>query len=200
VEPCGGMKNSIAEKVISLADGTKIKSNSFIASYQSLCEFFQDKTYLNGGDVICGCHMVYGWMPTIVELNEIEKRLNEIVRIVNVAKTEGKISNEDLKGLSSFINNSLVGASKFLHFSNPNAFTIWDSRVYQFIHNESAYQYRISDIDKYREYEEIIHTIELHTRFADFHEQINHKIGYAVSSKRAIELVMFLNSKIPIVT
>ena len=42
---------------------------------------------------------------------------------------DGESSKEDLKKLKLFINNSVVGMSKFLHFSFPDEYPIWDSRV-----------------------------------------------------------------------
>ena len=44
-----------------------------------------------------------------------------------IDKSKPKQDNDD--SLTSFINNSIVGTSKFLHFSFPEYFPIWDSRV-----------------------------------------------------------------------
>ena len=55
--------------VFELEPGTEILADDpYIASYPHLLEFFEPKNSFTVGDVVCGAHMVYGWMPTILEL------------------------------------------------------------------------------------------------------------------------------------
>jgi len=45
-----------------------VADDSYIVSYPHLLGYFSAKTSLGAEDVVCGAHMVYGWMPTILEL------------------------------------------------------------------------------------------------------------------------------------
>ena len=81
-----------------------------------------------------------------------------------------------------------------LHFVAPHKYAIWDSKIYKFIYEEKPHNYRVNDVGKYIEYLELLEELEKEDAFGGFHKSINMKIGYDVSSKRAIELVMFLNS------
>lgn len=85
---------------------------------------------------------VYGWMPCILghhgnmgyRIGE-DNSDNNINRIdENIGNSVGKFCNskekkEDFERLKSFIDNSWVGLSKFLHFLRPDRYAIWDSNV-----------------------------------------------------------------------
>jgi len=68
------------------------------------------------GDVVCGAHMVYGWMPTILELNG---DLEAAAQTLNEAKAGRDITAQKITKVAATINNSFVGASKLLHFVAP---------------------------------------------------------------------------------
>ena len=114
---------------------------SYIESYKPIAEVFEclieqddDKKWLIGG-----ASLVYSWMPTalilhichkdkaICSLKEIKKRLQNLEQ-EPLDKICSQISNE-IALLRNCINNSISGTSKFLHFSFPEVFPIWDSRV-----------------------------------------------------------------------
>ena len=84
--------------------------------------------------VVC-VHIVYGWMPTILDPLGVSKAVDEnpkrLLHVLNAARsaTEPKLNEEDFNLLRGFANNSTVGASKLLHFLNPCVYPIWDSRV-----------------------------------------------------------------------
>ena len=79
-----------------------------------------------------GRFMTYGWMPTILdelgELDDVSKEGN-LVKYLNKAKHHKKerLNIREIEHIASCINNSVVGASKLLHFINPNVYAIWDS-------------------------------------------------------------------------
>ncbi len=83
---------------------------------------------------VAGATAVYGWMPRIFG------RLNDYSAFADVLSDLRRAStcSEALKIVASssrsedvlrFVNDSVVGTSKFLHFLNPSAIPIWDSRV-----------------------------------------------------------------------
>ena len=140
--------------------------------------------------------MVYGWMPTIltVDFDQKDLDLEGAAALLMNARDKGKISDVDIIRLRDLINHSLVGASKLLHFIAPESFAIWDSKVYSFVHEKPPYHYRINDIKNFRDYMKNLESIKSDSRFNEFHNSVNVKIGYPVSALRAIELVMFLNA------
>ena len=88
----------------------------------------------------------------------------------------------------------MVGVSKLLHFTAPNVFAIWDSKIYSFVFEEKPHNHRVNQLAKYREYMSRLDQIKRRPGFQAFHESVISKVGYEISSLRAIELVMFLNS------
>jgi hypothetical protein len=151
---------------------------------------------LSESDFVCGAHLVYGWMPTVLNLNPggIQITLKRGAEILTVAKNTGLVADTDLQLLKNLVNNSLVGASKLLHFLVPESFAIWDSKIYAFVFEEPAHNYRVNQVSKYREYMHELERIKGRHGFDSFHESVQSKVGYKISALRAIELVMFLNS------
>jgi hypothetical protein len=185
--------------VFSLEPTTIISPDaSYIVSYPYLLSYFANKPLLGAEDVVRGAHMVYGWMPTILDLypnaNKID--LDTAAQLLTKAKVTQKLDQDEIKKLACLVNNSLVGATKLLHFVAPFSFAIWDSKVYSFIYEEKPYNHRVNKVDKYFNYLEKLRELQKDTRFTVYHSSINAKVGYDVSALRALELVMFLNSPI----
>ena len=183
------------KSVFELEPLTQIIRNSYILSYPYLVGYFE-KDVFSVADVVRGAHMVYGWMPTILELNPdmAAGGFGEAARVVTQARSTGIISDRDLTVLSEVINNSLVGASKLLHFAAPHHFAIWDSNTYSFVFGERPHAYRLNKVDSYRAYLKKLTDLQSDSRFKSFHESVNTKIGYDVSPLRALELVMYVNA------
>lgn len=144
-----------------MADRSSSNLKSYNASYDALCKFFAKADFSSDSDaVIQGVHMVYGWMPTIINLTKSsnvideasgafnQQALKEIGRIMQEAKkakredynSENCSNNifnsksktgakSDFEKLVMFVNNSVVGSSKVLHFCNPEVFPICDSKI-----------------------------------------------------------------------
>jgi hypothetical protein len=172
------------------------KDVSYLLSYPYLLNYFSTKSSFTPEEVVCGAHMVYGWMPTILELSPEKSNieLSEAAGILNTVKDTGTLSNSQIEHLSRLVNNSLVGASKLLHFISPRTFAIWDSKVYSFVYTEKPHNYRVNDISKYLHYLELLNRYQKDDRFRTFHASVNKKIGYTVSPFRALELIMYLNA------
>lgn len=172
------------------------KHNSYILSYPHIINYFAAKEApFCPEDVVCGAHMVYGWMPTVLDLYPKKINLSDAAKLLNKAKANGDLTNEELMQLASLINNSLVGASKLLHFVRPDKFAIWDSKIYYFVYQKKSHHQSISNVKKYREYLNKLEQYRKDTRFKSFHSSVNSKIGYDVTELRALELVMFLNAE-----
>lgn len=172
------------------------KNDSYLLSYPYLLNYFASKHTLTPEEVVCGAHMVYGWMPTILDLYVKESNIDlpTACNILNELKVAGTLTDLEINQLSCLINNSLVGVSKLLHFISPQKFAIWDSKVYTFVYKEKPHNYRVNDVLKYRQYLKLLRQYQQDSRFSAFHVSVNNKIGYEVSPFRSLELVMYLNS------
>jgi len=171
-------------------------NNSYILSYPSLLEFFVPKATFTIGDFICGAHMVYGWMPTALDLYPSTPHigLQRGADLLTKAKAAGVLSDDEIEELAQLVNRSVVGASKLLHFVAPSVFAIWDSRIYRFLLRQRAHHYRVNEVSTYRTYLGRLRKLRGDPRFPVFQASVNDKLGYDVSDLRALELVMFLNS------
>lgn len=158
-------------------------------SYRQFIVFFQNCNEITNHEFIIGAYFTYGWMPTMLHL---EDDISNAVKIVNTAKIGNSISDNDMESLACAVNGSFVGASKLLHFINPRVYAIWDSRVYRYLYGEPPYQYRLESMIKYKEYLSFINKIEENARCEQLLDKISSEIGYTITSKRAVELVMYL--------
>ncbi|MEK7854917.1 MAG: hypothetical protein AAB288_02420, partial [Acidobacteriota bacterium] len=166
--------------------------------YPYLIDYFASKPSLSAGDLVAGAHMAYGWVPTILDLypNQSGVSLDAGAELLTKAKQNGFLDDSEISALASLVNNSFVGASKLLHFVTPDNFAIWDSRVYFFLHAQRPYASRVNSATNYREYLKTLSDLRRDSRFPGFHTSINRKIGYRVSTLRALELVMFLGGSV----
>lgn len=175
-----------------------LADDSYIVSYPHLLSYFAAKTTLGPEDVVRGAHMAYGWMPTILELYPDPAKIDlaAAADILDKARQNGTLSDPEIGQLADLVNNSLVGASKLLHFVAPDSFAIWDSKVYAFVFNERPHNYRVSQVAKYRSYLDQLSTLQKDPRFNQFHSSVKRKVGYTVSPLRALELIMYLNAPV----
>lgn len=182
--------------IFSLIDSQPINPDApFIRAYPHLLSYFAQLHEINASNVVCGAHMVYGWMPTVLSMcfgNE-DDALIYAASILNRVRQNADITALDIKSLSRIVNNSLVGTSKLLHFLSPGKFPIWDSRVYRFVHEMEPHHYRVNNIDSYLDYMGNIHALVDNCNMIDLQTKIETQIGYKITPVRAAELVMFVN-------
>lgn len=163
-------------------------------AYREFIRYFAQLTRITVHDFIISAHFTYGWMPTIVTLRN-PSAYAEVAEILNAAKVGRIISSQDLLHLSVVVNNSLIGVSKLLHFIRPNKFAIWDSRVCKFIYGRSISESRDDEIKRYMAYLDNCDRLANHSDFYSVCIDICDKIGFEVSPFRAIEWVMYTQSK-----
>ena len=175
---------------------TIMQEDSYILSYPHLLSYFSSKERFATEDVVRGAHMAYGWMPTVLDLypETLNNDLATGADLLTKAKSTGALADAEVEQLARLINNSLVGASKLLHFVSPQHFPIWDSKIYAFVFQEKPHNYRVSQVSRYRQYLAQLAQLQKDSRFTSFHSSVIRKVGYQVSELRALELVMFLNA------
>jgi hypothetical protein len=186
------------ERIFDLEPSIAIQHpDSYLESYPYLCAHFSGKAVIEPADVVLGAHMVYGWMPTVLGLNMYagaEASLGEAARLLNAARRRD-LGRDELLVLKGLVNNSIVGASKLLHFVEPARYPIWDSRIFAFVHGKLGHAYQVNSVDAYVSYRRDLLALASHVRFASFHAAVNAKVGYPVSALRALELMMFLAAR-----
>jgi hypothetical protein len=173
-------------------------SDSFLLSYREFIAYFANQEVITSHNLVIAAHFTYGWMPTKLRFRfqsqNPEEELLAAAAILNNVKSGRLVEAKQLRLLRDLINNSLAGASKFLHFVNPHLFAIWDSNVYRYINGEDPYHYQLNRVENYFAFLENCNEITLDDRFKQVHISINGKVGYDVSPLRAVELVMFMSS------
>ena len=129
-------------------------------------------------------------MPLKLELQKQD--FPTAVSILNDVKRGSLIAESELQLLRDMLYNSLVGASKLLHFINPHLYAILDKRVYKYINGEEGPN-QLNGPVNYLAFLENCKDIISDERFKQVHTSMNKKIGYEVTPYRAVELVMFMN-------
>ena len=168
---------------------------SYVRVYPAFLSFFRERKVISRDDFVIGANFTYAWMPTILDLNGDDRHWDFLAELLTQAKAKRITDKKKLAFLARIINNSLVGASKLLHFANPREHAIWDSRVYFYLNNEKGYAYRMNKEDNYINYLTICEQISGWEGVPDAVTSISNKLGYQVTPFRAIELTMFVNGK-----
>ena len=160
-----GIDNILKGKTDAVIKRNVKRYNSYEFSYPFIAEYF--KCLIEQDDakkwLIGGASLVYSWMPTALILHTNQK--NEAICSLKNIK-ENKTRAEKIKNMKKMlldkdcssivnailplrncINNSIVGPSKFLHFSFPKIFPIWDSLVANAVY-ECEYRGSIFTADK----------------------------------------------------
>ena len=190
-----GISNSkiTFEKFANAADkcGYEIDAPYHVA-YQEFLRYFKRLEQITEHEFIIGAHFVYGWMPTMLTLGRSKSEYIIAVDILNAAKMGYMLKEHEFMLLRSFVNNSLIGTSKLLHFINPDKFTIWDGRVCNFIYGvRVADSAPLTEVKRYLAYLENCANLITDDRFTRIYTLICEKIGYKVTPYRAVEWVMY---------
>jgi hypothetical protein len=143
--------------------------------------------------------MAYGWMPRVLRLDPdyIESAVLTL-RSAQVA-TADDWSTVPIGDLALCLN-SVVGASKVLHFTNPQMFPIWDRKVERFRQGTDS-QHHMNQGRNYLNYAHEIHAIarapEFEAFFTAFSEAFRARlealgiVPYQLTAVRAIETAAF---------
>lgn len=167
-------------------------SSSYLASYPYMLKFFDGIDVIRLEHLVIGSHMVYGWMPRILnlELGEQQKSID----CLNKVKNGRRLNRDEVLVCKSQINNSYVGLSKLLHFVNPKEYGIWDNHVARYVLIEPKHD-STNSLELFLLYQEFICELAGDERFNPIHELVQSKLGYYISGLRAIELLFFEESR-----
>lgn len=184
--------NLTIERLVNDSKKFEIKEEDkhYIKSYPYLLDFFKRKESFTESDIVQGIHMVYAWMPTTLKKIDWEQ-LPFVVATLNELKSGTYLHEGQLDILKISANNSMVGASKLLHFIGPEQYAIWDSKVVKYITGNKS-SFGVDSVENYILYLDRLYQLNEDPKFAEIQREVNGKIGYEVSKLRAAEVVMFL--------
>ena len=168
------------------------KKDSYLRTYPHFIKYFKSIDQITEHNLVIASHFVYGWMPTIINLDLTQK--DKIIALLNTVKNGHLLTPSELELLKKAINNSVVGLSKLLHFINPENYAIWDSRIFRYITGKKS-DYGIGNVEYYMDYLLKIKEISKNEDYLSFHDRIAKKCGYEIHPTRAIEIVMFETDK-----
>jgi hypothetical protein len=184
-------KEFTIEYFILKAEKLQINSDThYLRVYHHLIDFVKSIELYDHKAFVSIAHMVYGWMPTILECN-FSSDDNYSMYIKNI--NSGDCSIEFLNIMKSKINNSIVGGSKFLHFINPEKYAIWDSKVYKSLFGKKGNNNSINNIKNYIQYNLHLRELCQKEEMDRIYSILTEKkyIIERVSKMRALENVLF---------
>ncbi|MFA6857234.1 MAG: hypothetical protein WCR31_08505 [Treponema sp.] len=175
--------------------------------------------------IIALAHMVYGWMPTMLRMNEEQEKDSEYSicshpdyfwkKIDDGTFFDNKEGSEWYKffaALQKTVNNSVVGASKLLHFIEPELYAIYDLRVYKsIVKPEEKISYgKVNKIENYLAYNKKLLDLTVDEKNKDKLERMRNELKYKgfipsdseiaaseikeVSFMRCMELCLYLET------
>lgn len=162
---------------------------SYHLTYRHFLKFFQNKDTMTAQDIIIGMSFTYSWMPTMLSIYSDEGNLELLLPYFNKAKKGEELSVEEIDKLKSAINNSVVGLSKLLHFINPLAFPIWDSRVFRYLFGRLSD--KISEPSSYFAYREFMYEVVKDPLVSVITEEMSQKLKYKITGIRSLEFCMY---------
>ena len=172
-----------------LADAKKLGSQDdhWSRSYRAFLLFFERLDFIAPDDVLIGVNFVYGWMPTMlkkVNLSNLERAADVLTSV-----KKGKILDiGELNLIRSVTNDSVVGASKLLHFVNPYNFAIWDSKTCLYTHTKG---YLVDRSSTYISYLDRCRYLSKLPGFKEFFDIVKGQFPFSISPMRALDVVMF---------
>lgn len=154
--------NNLAERILSIVKESNFplddkRTDSYLETYSYFVKYFKKLDKITYHDAVIGAHAVYGWMPTVLTLHDgdSEKKKTEIVELLNDVRASKALDGTHLEVLKAWMNNSIVGVSKLLHFINPEMYPIWDSNINGVLFDDWRYD-QTNDVQPYLKYQEVM--------------------------------------------
>lgn len=148
----------------------------------SFSETLHDK---DASDV--GVILTYSWMARGLLKADSLQNYSRARTVLDHAKASGEIDHRGLEMVRSYVSESMIGASKFLHFLRPDRFAIWDTRVAQAAYGR-GYDY-VNSIGNYLKYLECIRATRVSEEVKSILSPV---LGYEVTDLRMKEFALFV--------
>jgi len=171
------------------------RSKWYSISYIYFIDYFKGLDEITKEDLIFGISMVYSWMPTIpgVKIKEfLEKEDIELFKSILENKNDFD-EKKSIERIKKNVNNSLIGASKLIHFLNPEKYPMWDKNIRELLKMRES----IDDYLKYRKYcNELINSPEYEKMKEVFRKIHENPDMNSYSDYRIIEQCLWLLAKV----
>jgi hypothetical protein len=155
-------------------------------SYETLLRFFECRSAITADDVILGAHLVYAWMPCVLAI-EPARSVGDAAALLERARAGDDLGPAEIGALAATLGNSVVAASKLLHFVAPSRWPIWDRNV----RKGFGISIHRSDVASYLHYVARLRRVSECDAFAGSVRRVSDGLGYEVSPLRAAELLLF---------
>jgi hypothetical protein len=177
---------------------TDLRSHTYLSTYPEILALVQEEE-IQAPQFKQLALMVYGWMPRVLRIDSAHFSL--ALQAANAAKhaMPEDFEHIPIQHVANCLH-SMVGASKLLHFINPNVFPIWDSKIQAFRGLPNGNN-DMANIESYLEYVRDVHLVVGEEGFDEFYAQysiahanrLNHSNieEYQVGHLRAIEASAF---------
>ncbi len=177
----------------------KLREHTYLSTYPEIIKFSQNSQLNDVQTFKMLALMTYAWMPRVLRIDDeyLVCAASQLSKAKDITKNNYK--EIKIQPIADCLH-SLVGASKILHFINPEVFPIWDSKI-QIIVGENNNNYTMKKSENYYRYVDIVYSLIENKKFYSFYKkynQANHKRlksmnieQYDVSPVRAIEASIF---------
>ena len=178
---------------------TDLRGHTYLSTYPDIMSLAQQLNTNSERQFRQLALMVYGWMPRVLRINPSHSH-NAALAMTNARNTSiDNYKSVNIQDISNSLH-SLVGASKLLHFINPDVFPIWDSKIQAFCGRSNSNN-AMGNISNYYKYVDEVHSIIADPAFPAFYEnyitESNNRLiqsninQYQVSPIRAVEASAF---------
>jgi len=152
-------------RVNKLVDGSK--EATYLRTYPSLLTAAKSSEHGVVETFLMTAAFVHGWMPTSLHVEP--KLLDEAARVFDQARAEGaEFSAAKISAVAGCLQ-SLVAATKVLHFANPYLYPTWDNEIEHFRRGLAPSPYHMAQTANYVAYVEDIRKLKHEEGFLGFH-------------------------------
>jgi hypothetical protein len=171
------------------SERVEIKADdTFLISYPEFVQYFRATRPIMRHHLIIGASFTYAWMPTILDFRSTA--FDEVAGLLERARAGHVLTAEEARSVFKLVNNSIVGASKLLHFVAPDFYAIWDQRVASYLGVRTSTTVA-GAIDQCLRYWALCRDLARTDEAAHVTSFMSQRLGYEVTPLRAMELIMF---------
>ncbi len=151
-------------RVNKLADGSR--EAAFVRAYPALMEAARATQRVEDAFLLTAT-FAHGWMPASLRLDP--RHLDAAVRAFGLARSaKAEFSLPGVDAIAACLQ-SLVAASKVLHFAAPAVYPTWDARIERFRRGQAPTDYHMAQTANYAAYVRDIHDVKQEDGFLGFH-------------------------------
>jgi hypothetical protein len=128
---------------------------SYLKMYPHFISYLENAEQIGKQEFIVAAGFTYSWMRASLKLHIEEEKLNKAIKVlqeVRLIDSFDKAKNIEVSHLKKVVSNSYIGASKLLHFVNPDCFPIYDSNICKKIFNNCVEQHHVNTKKRFTDY------------------------------------------------